>query len=210
MTDTIRIPVGPSGAPVAWATVELVDYEVIIAHRWYLSGTGYAFRTAAGKSVFMHREVLGFPDSEAINHINGDRLDNRRRNLEACTQLHNCQVGARATVYPLRDQIREFRLAGVTNRAIAERLGVDERTICRYAKHLPKAPHPAKRWTREALIEWTLSFYRNHGRIPTGRDYNGTEGGPWYPQVYRAFAGGITELRDAAGLGQVDLRKVAA
>lgn len=137
MTDAIRIPVGRAGQPEAWATVSLVDYERLIIHRWYMGGRGYAFRTKKNRSILMHREVLGFPDSEAVNHINGDKLDNRRVNLEACTHQHNVLAGSTATVYPQRDTIRALRIAGWGNQRIADELGIGVATVARGGQRDP-------------------------------------------------------------------------
>ena len=44
------------------------------------------------KTVSMHREILGAKDHEEVDHINGDRLDNRRSNLRVLgrsANLHN-------------------------------------------------------------------------------------------------------------------------
>lgn len=207
MTDTIRIPVGPSGAVVAWATVDVEDYERLIAHRWYLAGRGYAFRTLNGRSVFMHRDVLDFPDSESVNHINGDQLDNRRENLEACTQRHNAQVGPHATVFQQRDRIRELRLDGWTAKAIAAEIGTTPASVYKYVSDLPTPLRESKvEWTRERLIASLQSFVSEHGRFPGNADWNGKNGHPWWSTVYRRFDGGLIELRECAGFGRVDLR----
>lgn len=206
MTETIRIPLGPSGKPVAWTTVDLADYDRLIIHRWYLSGRGYAFRTTPdGKSTFMHREVLDFPDSEDVHHRNDDKLDNRRANLEACTHEHNVREGAAASVYPLRERIRELRLDGWTSRAIAGELGINATSVSKYAHHLPKAPHPSLTWTPERLIAFVEDFHAEHGRTPRQTDLNGKDGRPWFPTVYRRF-NNLRALIEAAGFEYVDGR----
>ena len=46
-----------------------------------------------GKSVVeytrMHRHILDAPANMQVDHINGDRLDNRRSNLRLCTNTQN-------------------------------------------------------------------------------------------------------------------------
>lgn len=206
---TIRVPLGPSGAPVAWSTIDLEDYERVIAYRWYLSGRGYAFRSRDGKSVFLHREVLGFPDSEDIDHVNGDKLDNRKENLHACTHLHNVRVGKNATVLPLRDEIRSLRMDGWTNTAIAGHYGISALSVCKYTNDLPRAPHPSLKWTRETLADAVRAFHAKHGRVPRSHDFNGKDGLPTAPSIYRQFDS-IAELREAAGFGPIDFRSKEA
>ena len=85
----------------AWAMVDAEDYGRLSAYRWKLTNHGYAARNArrdVGEgvvwvTVFMHREVLGLThgDERRSDHINGDRLDNRRCNLRAVTNAENCQ-----------------------------------------------------------------------------------------------------------------------
>lgn len=70
------------------------DYVELIKHEWCYDGIGYARRNAhnytTGKPipVRIHQQVMGFPKSN-IDHINGDRLDNRKSNLRLCTQVEN-------------------------------------------------------------------------------------------------------------------------
>lgn len=37
----------------------------------------------------MHREIVGTPEGMDTDHINGDKLDNRRSNLRICTHAQN-------------------------------------------------------------------------------------------------------------------------
>jgi hypothetical protein len=209
VTETIRIPLGPSGKPVAWSTIDLDMYEQIIAHRWYLAGRGYAFRTNNGRSIFLHREIVGFVESESIDHINGDQLDNRRANLRPCTQRENSLAGKSATVYPMVEQIRELRLDGWTNDAIAEHLGISTASVAKYAKDLPRAPHPSLVWTRDRIADFFRDFHAEHGRLPSQSELNGQDGRPWFPVIYRQFSS-VMEARAYAGFGAVDFRKAAA
>lgn len=66
------------------AIVDDADYEWLSQWKWSYHKAGHAIRCkrVGGKATqrIMHREILGFP-SGIVDHINGDRLDNRRENL---------------------------------------------------------------------------------------------------------------------------------
>ena len=56
------------------------------------NGEGYMLMEALGKNYKVHRVIFAilkgyFP--EEIDHVNGNRLDNRIENLRACTHLQN-------------------------------------------------------------------------------------------------------------------------
>ena len=80
---------------------KFAQHEALIAklgkHSWYYGFRGYAMRSklmpsGRRKTVSMHREILGAKDHEEVDHINGDRLDNRRSNLRVLgrsANLHN-------------------------------------------------------------------------------------------------------------------------
>lgn len=85
------------GNSIRHALVDAEDHARVAGFTWTLSRGGYARfltdpRTRAAQGlpmeVLLHRFVLGFP-STAIDHINGDRLDNRRCNLRPCTAAQN-------------------------------------------------------------------------------------------------------------------------
>ena len=72
------------------------DLELISKHSWYITPQGYAccaLRVAPGKkgrrTIGMHRLILGDPATKSIDHINRDKLDNRKANLLACTDSQN-------------------------------------------------------------------------------------------------------------------------
>ena len=76
--------------------VDEADYERLNRYRWYLlKGSGYAVRTTPRpqhKTVYMHREVITDvgPGME-VDHINRNRLDNRRANLRVASRSLNAQ-----------------------------------------------------------------------------------------------------------------------
>ena len=69
------------------AIVDDKDYEKISRYRWYYR-CGYA---VSDFGVRMHRFIMNPPQDLVIDHINHDRLDNRRSNLKICTQFENSQ-----------------------------------------------------------------------------------------------------------------------
>ncbi len=80
------------------AIVDDEDYEWLMEWAWR-HGNGYAIRTerkihpACGKNhertVYMHREIMNAPNDMFTDHVNHNRLDNRRENLRLCTQQDN-------------------------------------------------------------------------------------------------------------------------
>lgn len=75
------------------ALIDDEDAGLVTGRRWYLTGTGYAAAAALrGKSrtlVCMHRLLLDPPASAQVDHVNRDKLDNRRANLRVATRSQN-------------------------------------------------------------------------------------------------------------------------
>lgn len=65
------------------AVVDNEDFEKVSAVKsWSINNYGYAKRTIEGKTVYMHAFIIGkAPKGMNIDHINRNKLDNRRSNL---------------------------------------------------------------------------------------------------------------------------------
>lgn len=73
--------------------VDDVDYEKVAQFKWCYMTAGYAARSVArGEKrwlVYLHRFILDAPEGVYVDHIDGDKLNNRRSNIRLCTQSEN-------------------------------------------------------------------------------------------------------------------------
>jgi hypothetical protein len=78
-----------------FAIVDAEDYERLSRHKWRVlkikGDRFYAARTAGGKTILMHREIMNPPPGMLCDHKNHNTLDNRRSNLRICTAAQNQQ-----------------------------------------------------------------------------------------------------------------------
>jgi hypothetical protein len=87
--DTKLIPLNQGKVTI----VDAADYDFLMQWKWYCSTLGYAVRmmekAKPRKIVWMHRVIMQTPKGMETDHINTDRLDNRRSNLRVCTLAEN-------------------------------------------------------------------------------------------------------------------------
>lgn len=89
-------PVGVPGCvwiPLAggdFALVDAADAPLLMPCHWRVI-KGYAVRTVNHRMVSMHREILHPQPEEEVDHINGNRLDNRRSNMRLATRHQNAK-----------------------------------------------------------------------------------------------------------------------
>jgi hypothetical protein len=65
------------------------DFNLVSANGWHVRKDGYVQWRINSKTVYLHRLLLGAPDGMDVDHINGDRSDNRRSNLRLLTRSEN-------------------------------------------------------------------------------------------------------------------------
>jgi len=128
-----RLPLlNRDGEVVGHTLLDPADVEWFSEWRWRLHADGYACRgrKVNGRStvVMLHRQVLGLPSESEFfpDHINRDRLDNRRVNLRVVTRsVNNINRGRFASATsPFRGVYRtETRAGTVRWRAAVRRNG---------------------------------------------------------------------------------------
>jgi hypothetical protein len=62
--------------------------------KWYIGNSGYCVKVTSRKLgkqklITMHRTIMNPPADMQVDHINGNRLDNRRCNLRVVTHQQN-------------------------------------------------------------------------------------------------------------------------
>jgi hypothetical protein len=72
----------------------LVDEELFAdldRSSWSVGNTGYARCTREGKQLLMHDLIFPAPPGMMVDHINQNKVDNRRQNLRHVTKSQNMQ-----------------------------------------------------------------------------------------------------------------------
>lgn len=74
-----------------FALVNDEDYEELSKYKWGFTH-GYAKRSGPRpkqEKIYMHRVVIGAKHGQMVDHINGDKTDNRKNNLRFSTKSTN-------------------------------------------------------------------------------------------------------------------------
>ncbi len=87
-TDKALVPLGKSES--AYAVISLQDIKAVSKHSWHVGSDGYPRALVNGKNTHLHRFLINNPDkNKEIDHINRNRLDNRRENLRVGSLRQN-------------------------------------------------------------------------------------------------------------------------
>lgn len=90
----MRIPLGRSGK---FAIIDAEDWVIIKDYNWFLNSNGYAQGNlklgvfGKKKNGIMHRLIMNAKEREIVDHIFGDKLDNRKQALRLANHSENMQ-----------------------------------------------------------------------------------------------------------------------
>lgn len=83
----MEIKLGGKNKGVTLVSTE--DYEIVSKYKWYLDKNGYVIGKVNKKSYKLHRFIMKPNKNEQVDHIHGNKLDNRRENLRNSTSAKN-------------------------------------------------------------------------------------------------------------------------
>lgn len=96
MNDWVFMDISTEMYPNTFTKIDKVDFDRVSNYKWHKNSSGYAGRctTLYGRGglkicYLLHRDILNPQPKQWIDHINGDRLDNRRSNIRICTPSQN-------------------------------------------------------------------------------------------------------------------------
>jgi len=105
----ILIPVGHN-----YAIVDEPDYHKVAPYKWHMLGGRYAVAKVGGKTILMHRLIMGDLPGTAYDHRNGFGLDNRQSNLRKATQKENMRNCRKRQFHGKPDKITSSKYKGVS------------------------------------------------------------------------------------------------
>lgn len=68
---------------------DIEDWEKLKKHHWYVNSVGYAAGGTSDKGVFLFHKKVTNTKSEVVDHINMNKLDNRKCNLRIADKKVN-------------------------------------------------------------------------------------------------------------------------
>ena len=102
------LPLRTRGQVVGISLIDEADAYLLDDQRWTLRSDGYCCRWLSPKGcLLLHRHIMQPPEGMQVDHINGDRADNRRSNMRLVK-------GADNALNLTRDCRRQMGLRGVT------------------------------------------------------------------------------------------------
>lgn len=86
----MKIQILRRGVPEDYSQFDPEDYELIAGHTFKLTTNGYLYTYINRKQTMMHRIITNCPSHLFVDHINGNKIDNRKCNLRIVSKMQNC------------------------------------------------------------------------------------------------------------------------
>lgn len=141
-----------------FAVIDDQDLADVSRHSWFVNKDGYAYTTTqrnyAVSWISMHRMILNPVAGFATDHVNGNKLDNRRCNLRAVTCSENQS-----------NRQGRIQLRGRWPRGVGKTSGSQTNPFCAYAKKNGKRIHGGSFATVEEATERAIQMRRELGYI---------------------------------------------
>lgn len=143
-----------------FAVVDDDDYAELSRYKWCIQGDGYAVRKprksdgAGEKQIRMHRVIAGTPVGMTTDHINGDKLDNRKSNLRMATSAEN-----QHNVQKRKDNISGFKGVSFSRRNGKWRATIAVNGV-RHSLGLFSSPEDAAKSYNSSAIKYHGEFAR--------------------------------------------------
>lgn len=96
-----KIPIRGKYGQGRHALIDNDDFAHVSRYKWHSDRNGYAVRTTSfwiegakkHQHIYMHRELICAPPGQIVDHINRNKVDNRKDNLRFCTiSQSNCNL----------------------------------------------------------------------------------------------------------------------
>jgi hypothetical protein len=135
-----------------FAIVDKADEELVRGFNWNLAPNGYVYADRSRMRIALHRLIAGPADHELVDHVNGNRLDNRTANLRIANSAQN---GANRGPARLKSG-KTSRFKGVSWSKTKQRwvVYVHHMGKTRYVGRFTDEPEAAKAYNEAAIEVW--------------------------------------------------------
>jgi len=73
------------------ALIDKKYYDLIKCYRWYVDTNGYVRTSYKGKIIILHKHLTNTDENQTVDHIDGNKQNNKMDNLRILTVKGNCQ-----------------------------------------------------------------------------------------------------------------------